>query len=93
MFGPKWQEGRVEAIESRLSKLEASIEKLERDRRQILTEWESTFEKFNALWARLSRRMRERNGPRRAADEPPEQELPERPINPLAARLLTYGGR
>lgn len=93
MFGAKWNEGRIQALETRVSKLEASVEKLERDRRQILTEWESTFEKFNALWARLSRRMREKNGPRRAADVPPEQESPAQPMNPLAARLLTYGGR
>lgn len=93
MFGPKWQEGRIEAIEKRLDKLDHAIEDLKRERRAVLTEWETTFEKFNALWARLSRRMKRTNGPGRAPDGPTEPAEGPPPMNPLAARLLIPGGR
>lgn len=91
IWGPKWQEGRIEAIERRLDKTEEQIRQLHRERRELLTEWESTFEKFNALWARLSKRL-PKNGesrPRTPAGEHPQgfQPEPEPTINPLALRL------
>lgn len=86
IFGPRWQEGRIEAIERRLEALETSVRDLKKGRRELLTEWESTFEKFNALWARLSRRL-----PRTARVDPDKADGPQQQsaqVNPLAVELM-----
>lgn len=94
MFGPRWQEERIAAIEGRVEALENTIRDLKRQRRELLTEWESTFEKFNALWARLSKRIPKTDGerPRTGADVSQGGFQPERPPNPLAV-ALTRGPR
>jgi chromosome segregation ATPase len=85
----------IAALQLQLQELEMKVEKLktreaqrDRDVRETMVEWKSTYEKYNTLWARLQRRI-----PKKAPDVPQEDEQPELPINPLAIRLMTAGGQ
>lgn len=95
MFGREKQAERCTDTRERLIALEGKVEKLsnreaarDRELRELVTEWNSVYEKFNTLWARL----RKRDALKKAPESPQEQLDIEEPPNPLAVRLMT-GGR
>lgn len=66
-------------LEDRLAELEHGFLALRREWREIAIEWESTYNQFRALYARLNRRD---------AREEKKLEKVEAPINPAALALL-----
>jgi len=88
------QSKRIDNLVKTLQELSVKLEKLDareaaRDRhmRELETEWKSTFEKFNTLWARLQRRI-----PAKDPKKPAEPSEPSRRVNPLAIDLFKSGG-
>lgn len=87
------QSRRIDSLKVELQDLSLKLEKLDareaaRDRhmRELETEWKSTFEKFNTLWARLQRRI-----PSKAPPEPAETPNTQRVVNSLAVDLFKSG--
>jgi hypothetical protein len=87
------QSQRITALQEEVRELSVKLAKLEakelaRDRhvRELETEWRSTFEKFNTLWARLQRRI-----PKKEPDGPQEPPEAQPSINPLALELMRSG--
>ena len=87
------QSRRIDRLQVALQDVSVRLEKLDnkeaaRDRhmRELETEWKSTFEKFNTLWARLQRRI-----PSKAPEKPAESPNTERAINTLAIDLFKSG--
>ena len=87
------QSRRIDHLRGEVNELSVTLEKLDareaaRDRhmRELETEWKSTFEKFNTLWARLQRRIPPKDP--KTQSEPPE---PKRAVNPVALELARSG--
>lgn len=90
MFGIEKQAKRIDSLELEVAKLQTKVRELRAQRRDLITEWEATFEKFNALWARLAKRLKAyepqgspHNGPGATNEDPGGVQ-----VNPLAVELL-----
>ena len=77
----------VQEVALLLATLQAKEAARDRHMRELETEWKSTFEKFNTLWARLQRRI-----PAKDPKTPPEPPQPRPTVNPLAMELFKSGG-
>lgn len=91
MFGIQKQRERIDTLELEVTKLQAKVRELRAQRRDLLTEWEATFEKFNALWARLAKRLKQHDPkPYESSQDAPGATNDDGPrVNPLAIALLT----
>lgn len=90
MFGLQKQKERIDSLEVEVTKLQAKVRELRAQRRDLVTEWEATFEKFNALWARLAKRLKQyEDGPRKSREDGPGGTIDQGVrVNPLAVELL-----
>lgn len=73
----------------RLDEVIATVAQMQQDVRTIQMEWEDWFEKFRNLYARINKRVQRES----AASQPNGADKTQPPMNPLAARLLSQGGR
>lgn len=96
MWGSRKQAEDIVLLKERLSSLTEAVEKLQRresqrdaDVRAMQTEWESTYQKFSTLWARLRKRTKTKEPENGPGDQIEAQLGP----NPLAIRLLKTGGQ
>jgi hypothetical protein len=66
------------------------VRELRAQRRDLITEWEATFEKFNALWARLAKRLKDYERQKSPQDGAGGTNGPPGGVelNPLALELL-----
>lgn len=77
-------------LSNEVADLSKTVEKLvnreaarEREHRELVLEWKTSYEKFNTLWQRLYKRI-----PKKGPDGPQEPAEPEPSINPLAVELM-----
>lgn len=74
--------------QKQIENLEARVEKLERDMRDVRVDWDMTFEKFAKLNARLAKRMRDAEKASEDASQGTNGGKARVEMNPLADRLL-----
>ena len=79
-----------------LMDLKQRMNDVERNFRDIRTDWNTTYDKFHALTMRMAKRVRDQN--RKDAEEETPEDAPQRTnapkqgeISPMAARLLNRG--
>ena len=63
-------------MQSRLLALEETVEKLEKERKSILLEWDEMYERFRLLYARLSKRVKQlERSPESQEDTAPDESV------------------
>lgn len=68
-----------------LGALEARVKALEDERKQMLLEWDDTFERFRLLYARLSKRVKQLQGSVTTEDTQPGESAAGDPATALSA--------
>lgn len=74
----------LDSLHERLALMSARLDTLEKAYKEIDLEWSSWYEKFSTLYRRLAKREQRAKG-----TEPDGTEPDNRPINPLAAQILS----